>query len=155
MEFRRVLFRSGAMIEVESLGSKNEVHTDVEAGIDYTAHQSQMSTRKEISCLKAVLKTVDKELNTLHAIQKAKGELPAQYTNTFDHLLSRREELVKKLKDLVIEEIISVNEGAKIVVNKVVHPGVEITIGESTMAILEEYKKATFYLSEDEIRILK
>jgi len=55
----------------------------------------------------------------------------------------------------VIEEIISVNEGAKIVVNKVVHPGVEITIGESTMAILEEYKKATFYLSEDEIRILK
>ena len=146
---------AGTMIEVESLGSKNEVHTDVEAGIDYTAHQSQMSTRKEISGLRAVLKTVDKELNTLHAIQKAKGELPAQYTNTFDHLLSRREELVKKLKDLVIEEIISVNEGAKIVVNKVVHPGVEITIGESTMAILEEYKKATFYLSEDEIRILK
>ena len=146
---------AGAMIEVESLGSKNEVHTDVEAGIDYTAHQSQMSTRKEISGLKAVLKTVDKELNTLHAIQKAKGELPAQYTNTFDHLLSRREELVKKLKDLVIEEIISVNEDAKVVVNKVVHPGVEITIGESTMAILEEYKKTTFYLSGDEIKIKK
>jgi len=146
---------AGTMIEVESLGSKNEVHTDVEAGIDYTAHQSQMSTRKEISGLKAVLKTIDKELNTLHAIKKAKGELPAQYTKTFDHLLSRREESAKKLKDLEIEEIISVNEGAKIVVNKVVHPGVEITIGESTMAILEEYKKATFYLSEDEIRILK
>ena len=146
---------AGAMIEVESLGSKNEVHTDVEAGIDYTAHQSQMSTRKEISGLKAVLKTVDKELNTLHAIQKAKGELPAQYTNTFDHLLSRREELVKKLKDLVIEEIISVNEDAKVVVNKVAHPGVEITIGESTMAILEEYKKTTFYLSGDEIKIKK
>src|SRR3990167_6837974 len=146
---------AGTMIEVESLGSKNEVHTDVEAGIDDTAHQSQMSTRKEISGLKAVLKTIDKELNTLHAIKKAKGELPAQYTKTFDHLLSRREESAKKLKDLEIEEIISVNEGAKIVVNKVVHPGVEITIGESTMAILEEYKKATFYLSEDEIRILK
>ncbi|HLE86225.1 MAG TPA: FapA family protein, partial [Candidatus Brocadiaceae bacterium] len=103
---------AGAMIEVESLGSKNEVHTDVEAGIDYTAHQSQMSTRKEISGLKAVLKTVDKELNTLHAIKKAKGELPAQYTNTFDHLLSRREELVKKLKDLASVEILPVNEGA-------------------------------------------
>ncbi|MCR4321729.1 MAG: FapA family protein [Candidatus Brocadiaceae bacterium] len=144
---------AGAMIEVESLGSKNEVHTDVEAGIDYTAHQSQMSTRKEISGLKAVLKTVDKELNTLHAIKKAKGELPAQYTNTFDHLLSRREELVKKLKDFASVEILPVNEGAKVVVNKVVHPGVEITIGEPTMTILEECKKATFYLSGDEIKI--
>src|SRR3989304_8850106 len=144
---------AGATIEVESLGSKNEAHTDVEVGINYVAHPSQMNTRKEISGLKAVLKTVDKELNTLHAIQKAKGELPAQYTATFDHLLSRREELVKKLKDLVIEEIISVNEDAKVVVNKVVHPGVEITIGESTMAILEEYKKTTFYLSGDEIEI--
>ncbi|MBM4065931.1 MAG: DUF342 domain-containing protein [Planctomycetes bacterium] len=144
---------AGAVIEVESLGSKNEVHTDVEAGIDYTAHQSQMSTRKEISGLKAVLKAVDKELNTLHAIQKAKGELPAQYTTTFDRLLSRREELVKKLKDLASVEILPVNEGAKVVVNKVVHPGVEITIGESTMTILEERKKATFYLTGDEIRI--
>lgn len=144
-----------AMIEVESLGSKNEVHTDVEAGIDYTAHQSQMSTRKEISGLKAVLKTVDKELNTLHAIKKAKGELPAQYTNTFDHLLSRREELVKKLKDIAREENLPVNEGAKVVVNKVVHAGVEITIGESTMTILEECHGTTFYLSGDEIKIKK
>ena len=144
---------AGAMIEVESLGSKNEVHTDVEAGIDYTAHQSQMSTRKEISGLKAVMKTVDKELNTLHAIKKAKGELPAQYTNTFDHLLSRREELVKKLKDLASVEILPVNEGAKVVVNKVVHPGIEIKIGESTMTILEECRGTTFYLSGDEIKI--
>lgn len=144
---------AGAMIEVESLGSKNEVHTDVEVGINYVAHQSQMNTRKEISGLKAVLKTVDKELNTLHAMKMAKGELPAQYTNTFDHLLSRREELVKKLKDLASVEILPVNEGAKVVVNKVVHPGVEITIGESTMTILEEWKKTTFYLSGDEIKI--
>jgi len=135
------------------LGSQNEVHTDVEVGINYVAHQSQMNTRKEISGLKAVLKTVDKELNTLHAIKMAKGELPAQYTNTFDHLLSRRDELVKKLKDLASVEILPVNEGAKVVVNKVVHPGVEIKIGESTIAILEECKKATFYLTGDEIKI--
>ncbi|OHB73239.1 MAG: hypothetical protein A2W17_06090 [Planctomycetes bacterium RBG_16_41_13] len=146
---------AGAMIEVESLGSKNEVRTDVEAGIDYTAHQSQMSTRKEISGFKAVLKTVDKELNTLHAIQKAKGELPAQYTTTFDHLLSRREELVKKLKDLASEEIVPVNKDAKIMVNRVVHPGIEIKIGESTMTVLEEYHGTTFYLSGDEIKTKK
>ena len=146
---------AGAVIEVESLGSKNEVHTDVEAGIDYTAHQSQMITRKEISSLKAFLKTVDKELNTLHAIQKAKGELPAQYVNTFDRLLSRREELVKKLKDIAREENLPVNEHAKVVVNKVVHAGVEITIGESTMTILEECRGTTFYLSGDEIKIKK
>jgi len=146
---------AGATIEVESLGSKNEAHTDVEVGINYVAHPSQMNTRKEISGLKAVLKTVDKELNTLHAIQKAKGELPAQYTTTFDHLLSRREELVKKLKDLASEEIVPVNKDAKIMVNRVVHPGVEITIGESTMTILEECKKATFYLTGDEIKTKK
>ena len=144
---------AGAVIEVETLGSKNEVHTDVEAGIDYAAHQSQMITRKEISSLKAFLKTVDKELNTLHAIQKAKGELPAQYVNTFDRLLSRREGLTKKLNDLASEEKISVTEDAKVVVNKIVHPGVEITIGESTMTIIEECKKATFYLTGDEIKI--
>ena len=146
---------AGAVIEVESLGNKNEVHTDVEAGIDYTTHQSQMITRKEISGLKAVLKTVDKELNTLHAIQKAKGELPAQYTTTFDHLLSRREELVKKLKDLASEEIVPVNKDAKIMVNRVVHPGIEIKIGESTMTVLEEYHGTTFYLSGDEIKTKK
>ena len=146
---------AGATIEVESLGSKNEVHTDVEVGINYVAHPSQMNTRKVVSDLKTSLKKVDKELNTLHAIQKAKGELPAQYTNTFDHLLSRREELVKKLKDLEFEEIVPVNKDAKVVVNKVVHPGVEITIGESTMSILEEYRGTTFYLSGDEIKIKK
>ena len=146
---------AGAMIEVESLGSKNEVHTDVEVGINYVAHPSQMNTRKVVSDLKTSLKKVDKELNTLHAIQKAKGELPAQYTTTFDHLLSRREELVKKLKDLEFEEIVPVNKDAKVVVNKVVHPGVEITIGESTMSILEEYRGTTFYLSGDEIKIKK
>src|SRR3972149_6246483 len=144
---------AGAMIEVESLGSNNEVHTDVEVGTNYAAQQSLMIKRKETSGLKALLKTVDKELNTLHAIQKTKGELPAQYTNTFDHLLSRREELVKKLKDLASEEIVSVNKDAKVVVHKVVHPGVEITIGESTMTIIEECKKATFYLTGDEIKI--
>ncbi|MBM2834741.1 MAG: hypothetical protein HW406_1902 [Candidatus Brocadiaceae bacterium] len=146
---------AGAVIEVESLGSKNEALTDVEVGINYVAHPNKMNTRKEISGLKAVLKTVDKELNTLHAIQKAKGELPAQYTNTFDRLLSRREELAKKLNDLASEEKISVTEDAKVVVNKVVHPGVEITIGESTMTILEECKKTTFYLTGDEIKIKK
>ena len=146
---------AGATIEVESLGSKNEAHTDVEVGINYVAHPSQMNTRKVVSDLKTSLKKVDKELNTLHAIQKAKGELPAQYTNTFDHLLSRREELVKKLKDLASVEILPVNEGAKVVVNKVVHPGVEIKIGESTIAILEECKKATFYLTGDEIKTKK
>ncbi|MBI2472337.1 MAG: DUF342 domain-containing protein [Planctomycetes bacterium] len=146
---------SGAVIEVESLGSKNEVHTDIEVGTNYAAQQSQMNTRREVSGLKAILKTVEKELNTLHAMKKVKGELPAQYINTFDHLLSRREEIVKKLKDLASEEIVAVNNEAKVVVNKVVHPGVEITIGESTMTILEEYKKTTFYLSGDEIKIKK
>ena len=48
-----------------------------------------------------------------------------------------------------------VNKDAKVVVNKVVHPGVEITIGESTMTILEECKKATFYLTGDEIKTKK
>src|SRR3989339_1858198 len=146
---------AGATIEVESLGSKNEAQTDVEVGINYVAHPSQMNTRKVVSDLKTSLKKVDKELNTLHAIKKAKGELPAQYTNTFDHLLSRREELVKKLKDLASEEIVSVNKDAKVVVHKVVHPGVEIKIGESTMSILEECKKTTFYLTGDEIKIKK
>ena len=88
-------------------------------------------------------------------IERAKGELPAQYTNTFDHLLSRREEFVKKLKDLESEEIVPVNKDAKVVVNKVVHPGVEITIGDSTMSILEEYRGTTFYLSGDEIKTKK
>ena len=45
-----------------------------------------------------------------------------------------------------------VNKDAKVVVNKVVHPGVEITIGESTMSILDEYRGTTFYLSGDEIK---
>ncbi|HHT9144816.1 MAG TPA: DUF342 domain-containing protein [Candidatus Wunengus sp. YC61] len=144
---------AGATIEVESLGSKNEAHTDVEVGINYVAHPSQMNTRKVVSDLKTSLKAVDKELNTLHAIKKATGELPAQHTNTFDHLLSRREELVKKLNDLEIEEIVPVNKDAKVVVNKVVHPGVEITIGESTMSILDESRGTTFYLSGDEIKI--
>src|SRR3972149_6017043 len=132
-----------------------KVHGDkisIEGGINYVAHPSQMNTRKVVSDLKTSLKKVDKELNTLHAIKKAKGELPAQYTNTFDHLLSRREEFVKKLKDLESEEIVPVNKDAKVVVNKVVHPGVEITIGDSTMSILEEYRGTTFYLSGDEIK---
>ena len=109
---------AGTLIEVESLGSKNEVYTDVEVGIDYTIHLSKTNTRKEISGLKAYLKKVDKELNTLNAIKKAKGELPAQHVTTFDNLHSRREELVKKLRNLVSDEVVPVNEGAKIVVNR-------------------------------------
>ncbi len=146
---------AGTLIEVEALGSKNEVYTDVEAGIDYTTHPGQINTRKEISGLKAFLKKVDKELNTLYAIKKAKGELPAQHVTAFDRLLSRREELVKKLGNLVSNEVVPVNEGAKIVVNKVAHPGVEIKIGEPAITLLEEYARVTFSLSENEIKIKK
>ncbi len=146
---------AGTLIEVESLGSKNEVYTDVEVGIDYTIHLSKTNTRKEISGLKAYLKKVDKELNTLNAIKKAKGELPAQHVTTFDNLHSRREELVKKLRNLVSDEVVPVNEGAKIVVNRVVHPGVEIKIGEPAITLLEECTRVTFYSSEDEIKIKK
>lgn len=146
---------AGALIEVETLGSKNEVYTDIEAGIDYTIHPNQIVTRKEISGLKAFLKKVDKELNTLYAIKKAKGELPAQYVATFDHLLSRREELVKKLRTLVSDEVLTVNEDAKIVVNRVVHPGVEIKIGEPAITLLEECTRVTFFFSENEIKFKK
>ena len=146
---------AGTMIEVQSLGSKNEVYTDVEVGINYVAHQSRMNTRREVSSLKASLKTVDKELNTLHAMKKAKGELSTQCLNTLDRLLSRREEIVKKLKHLSNNEIVSVNKDAKIVVNRIVHPGVEIKIGDSAITILEEYPKATFYLSGEEIKTKK
>ncbi|MBI5308247.1 MAG: DUF342 domain-containing protein, partial [Planctomycetes bacterium] len=36
---------AGTLIEVEALGSKNEIYTDVEAGIDYTTHPDQINTR--------------------------------------------------------------------------------------------------------------
>ncbi len=146
---------AGTLIEVEALGSKNEVYTDVEAGIDYTTHPDKINTRKEISGLKAFLKKVDKELNTLYAIKKAKGELPAQYVATFDHHLSRREELVKKLRNLVSNEVVPVNADAKVVVNRVVHAGVEIKIGEPAITLLEECTRLTFFLSDDEIKIKK
>ena len=146
---------AGTLIEVEALGSKNEVYTDVEAGIDYTTHPDKINTRKEISGLKAFLKKVDKELNTLYAIKKARGELPAQYVATFDHHLSRREELVKKLRNLVSNEVVPVNADAKVTVNKVAHAGVEIKIGEPAITLLEECTRLTFFLSDDEIKIKK
>ena len=146
---------AGTSIEVEALGSKNEVYTDVEAGIDYTIHPDKINTRKEISGLKSFLKKVDKELNTLYAIKKAKGELPAQYVATFDHHLSRREELVKKLRNLVSNEVVPVNADAKVTVNKVVHAGVEIKIGEPAITLLEECTRLMFFLSDDEIKIKK
>ncbi len=144
---------AGTSIEVEALGSKNEVYTDVEVGIDYTTHPDHINTRKEISGLKAFLKKVDKELNTLYAIKKAKGELPAQYAATFDLHLSRREELVKKLRNLVSGEMLPVNADAKVVVNKVAHAGVEIKIGEPAITLLEECTRVTFVLSGEEIKI--
>ena len=136
---------AGTLIEVEALGSKNEVYTDVEAGIDYTIHPDKINTRKEISGLKSFLKKVDKELNTLYAIKKAKGELPAQYVATFDHHLSGREELVRKLRNLVSNEVVPVNTDAKVVVNKVAHAGVEIKIGEPAITLLEECTRLTIF----------
>ena len=56
----------GATIEVESLGSKNEAHTDIEVGINYVAHPSQMNTRKVVSDLKTSLKRLIK--NSIHYI---------------------------------------------------------------------------------------
>lgn len=143
---------AGAVIEVESLGSKKEIYTDVEVGVDYAAQQKQMNTRKEISDLRAALKKVDKELSTLHEIKKAKGELPAKHVDTFQQFLSQKEEIEKRLRDLPNGGTISVYKDAKVVVNKVVYPGVEIKIGESTISILEEYYNTTFYLSENEIK---
>jgi uncharacterized protein (DUF342 family) len=146
---------AGALIEVESLGSRNEVHTDVEAGINYAAHQNLMNKRKEVSGLKAALKTIDKELKSIYAMKEVKGEIPPQYVNIFERLVPRKNEVEKKLKILESDGILPVNKDAKVVVNKVVHPGVEIKIGELAMDILEEYRGATFFLSEDEIRVKK
>ena len=143
---------AGTLIEVESLGSKKEIYTDVEVGVDYAAQQKQMNTRKETSDLRAALKKVDKELALLHEIKKSKGELTAKHADTFQQLLSRKEEIEKRLRDLPSGETVPVYKDAKVVVYKVVYPGVEIKIGEATMSILEECHNTTFYLFENEIK---
>ncbi len=146
---------AGATIEVESLGSRNEVHTDIEAGINYAEHQSHMSARKEISQLKILLKDIDKELKTLDEIKASKGELPAQHQHRQEHLLSQKEDILKKLHGITMEEVLSVNNDARIVVHKVVHPGVVIKIWESAMTILDECNNVTFYLADNEIKMKK
>ncbi|WP_347274117.1 FapA family protein [Candidatus Kuenenia sp.] len=143
---------AGTLIEVESLGSKKEIYTDVEVGVDYAAQQKQMNTRKEASDLRSALKKVDKELALLHEIKKSKGELTAKHADTFQQLLSRKEEIEKRLRDLPSGETVPVYKDAKVVVYKVVYPGVEIKIGEATMSILEECYNTTFYLFEGEIK---
>ncbi|MBM4054863.1 MAG: DUF342 domain-containing protein [Planctomycetes bacterium] len=146
---------AGKIIEVETLGSRSELFTEVEVGIDYSNRQSLLNIKKEMNESAKALNKIEKELHTLNEFKREKMGDQSKFAKMHEDITSQREELKKKIEKLnemnaVALKRLTVNKDAKVVVNRSVYPGVVIRIGENVMHIVEEHYDKVFFFSNEE-----
>ena len=151
------ILAAGSLIEVDVLGSKLEVPTEVEVGIDYADLKGLMNVKKEINNLKITLSKIEQEIKTLKDVKESKGHLPPKHQEALDGFLVEKVKLSQKVEDLSSRERIAskrltINKDAKIIVHQTLYPGVTLKIGDIVFPVRQEYFNSTFYLEGNEIK---
>lgn len=150
------LLAAGTLIDIAVLGSKAEVHMEVEAGVDYAAHKGLMNIKRKINTIKTAMVNIKREIVTLETFRDSGDEFTSQHRAALNKFTKQQNEFGVQLADLQSREEsvaknIKVDKSANIVIHEAVFPGVTIKIGDISLDVLDEYKGVTFYLADDVI----
>ncbi len=153
------LLCAGNEIEVDVLGSKIEVPTEAEAGIDYVTSKGCMKIKKELNLTASKIARIDHEITILRELKKVNGSLPSKQQHSFDEFLNKKNELTKKNEELITKEQfftrrLTINKDARIIVHHTAYAGVTIKIGGESITLQESCFKKTFFLNGKTIEMM-
>lgn len=150
--------RAGLEIRTKVVGSWTEVLTELEVGLD-------PQSREEIHCLvediaedKKKFQQLKLGIKTLLNL-KASGDFPKEKEELLAVHFKAHDLLMENLRDAteritILQKRLSLDSTGQISVSNIVHPGVKITIFNTTLYTLEEYKHVTFTAKGGEIQTI-
>lgn len=150
--------RASDEIFAKSIGNAMATPTEVQVGISPELRNEYIEITGKLKEYKEnIVKTKQalEVLNQLKAINKIDHDKEEMRIKLLASLKSMAEYLVEGGNRLaVIEEIFAEAPSAKIKASNAVYPGVKIVIGNEHRVIIEETKRAVFYISEGEISFM-
>ncbi|SDL74563.1 DUF342 domain-containing protein [Halarsenatibacter silvermanii] len=149
--------RAGKGIEAGVIGSSLATDTRVEVGIDPGLKEKLDELEGKLEKNKQNLTKTKKALNMLEKLKEQKGELPQdkrmmelRLKKTEKDLEESRQEMEERQEEL--KKRAGENRRGKIKVRKKVHPGVNISVGNSSSFVKDTQDRTSFVEEEGEVR---
>ena len=149
--------RAGKEIEAGVIGSSLATDTMVEVGIDPGLKEKLSELEKKLEKNKQNMTKTKKALNMLEKLKEQKGELPQdkkmmelRLKKTRKDLEESRQEMEERQEEL--KKRAGENRRGKIKVRKKVHPGVKISVGNSSCFVQDTQDRTSFVEEEGEVR---
>ncbi|MGR3177372.1 MAG: DUF342 domain-containing protein [Candidatus Anammoxibacter sp.] len=152
------ILAAGEQIDVDVLGSKIEVPTEVEIGVDYVVLKGLMNIKRKLKEVKSDLERITLEVEKMDEIEKEKGELSKRQQEGQQKFLKQEELLKKSLMELTAKERIAakkvkINKEADVIVRHTVYPGVVIKMGDLQYDVQQELSNVRFHLEGKELKV--
>ena len=152
------ILAAGEQIDVDVLGSKIEVPTEVEIGVDYVVLKGLMNIKRKLKEVKSDLERITLEVEKMDEIEKEKGELSKRQQEGQQKFLKQEELLKKSLMELSAKERIAakkvkINKEADVIVRHTVYPGVVIKMGDLQYDVQQELSNVRFHLEGKELKV--
>lgn len=144
-------------IKAKTIGSPMGTVTVLEVGMDPELKQKHTELKNKINTVNLNLEKVDKTVKLFTRLAK-NNSLPEEKKELLVKIIDSRQLLVNQLEILKeqllsIEERLKLQTNGKVKVERVVYPGVKITIGNSVMFVREKIGPCTFINVDGEIKI--
>jgi uncharacterized protein len=152
------VLRAGSLVEVRLLGSELNVPTKVSVGYDPQLKKRLEGLKKEKSGLEEYLVKTEGGIATLEECRR-EGTFTSRRSEMYDRLLAVREQLLEQAEHVAnelteMEGTVKETAVPEIKVHDTAFPNVTIHIKDALQLIRDEWKYATFYETEGEIKVM-
>ncbi|WP_066507381.1 DUF342 domain-containing protein [Abyssisolibacter fermentans] len=144
-------------IHAKTIGSEMETRTLIEVGVDPKVKERYNDVITQLNTMRKNIEKLDKNINLLNRLLKA-GRMDSNKKELLIRSLKTRKALSVEYgklnieKDSLVSQMSELSKGA-VFVNRVMHPGVKITIGNDVMFVKQEYARCKIYNKDNEIAI--
>ncbi len=150
--------RATSIIEATSIGSAMGSATNVEVGVDPKVQEQTIKLRKQIKDIADEIETLAQFKQVLER-KKASNSLDPNMMIKFRKVLqqlielkTKQDEINKEYEECLL--MLKENANAKILIKKVIYPGVKIIMGEDYLVINDAYDHCQFSKKSGEIKLM-
>lgn len=149
--------RAAKEIKAKTVGSSMATATALEVGVDPGLRIKQEEVKRKIGEAENNIEKIDKTIILLNKLAKS-GEMTPDKEEIFRKTIETRKAVLIQLENFkkemnLLENQIQILSKGKIKVENLIHPGVKIIIGNSTMFIRDELSRCTIYKDNNELKI--
>ncbi|GAW28272.1 DUF342 domain-containing protein [Carboxydocella sp. ULO1] len=146
--------RAGRDIRAKTVGAPMGTHTLLEAGVSPKLKLRYLATVSGLTAVQQSLTKAKQIIDLLQRMKEKAGELPDEKKALLIKVKRSVINLEAELKNLIVEEqelltLLQTSIEGKIMIEKIVHPGTRIVIGDQTLIIDEPVQYVSFQLNQE------